>query len=246
MLSPKSNEEVLKSHFQDHNSEDNISNIKRNASFRNILNPVNPVLHDHANINLTSSITQAVIQQLLNSQLQQSISQVNMKFDNQIPAFQSNPYQHVNQSKRDLSENSLRKLRNNCDSEKQNIQESRQISIVHHLIGLRFKGRETKYSGEDDENLQEAIDHYVTASRDYSLSETQKLQYFHNIFRGDALHFYHKNIENRGLNFITACDEVQNVTIQSKISKEPKQIYQIFLSNHFLKKKGRFEKYGKN
>ncbi len=60
----KNDEEVLKSLYQNHYWEDNISNIKRTASYRNILNPVNPVVHNQAHVDLISSITQAVIQQL--------------------------------------------------------------------------------------------------------------------------------------------------------------------------------------
>lgn len=38
---------------------------------------------------------------------------------------------------------------------------------------------------------------YVTTAEDHSLSPTEKLRFFHNLFRGDALRLYYTNIKDR-------------------------------------------------
>ena len=74
-------------------------------------------------------------------------------------------------------------------------------SNVHHHINVRFKNRESKYSGTDEEHLQDYIDAYLATSEDYKLTPRQKLQYLHNLFRGDALRFYNANVRNRATAF---------------------------------------------
>ena len=68
---------------------------------------------------------------------------------------------------------------------------------MHHHINVRFKNKESKYSGSDEEHLQDFIDAYITTAEDYQLTARERLQYFHNLFRGDALRFYNMSIKNR-------------------------------------------------
>lgn len=68
---------------------------------------------------------------------------------------------------------------------------------VHHDIANRFKGKESKYSGSENEDLQEFLAQYSAVARDYQLTASQKRQYLHNLLRGDALRFYNEEIEGR-------------------------------------------------
>lgn len=61
-------------------------------------------------------------------------------------------------------------------------------------IGNRFKAKDSKFSGDDTENLQEYLDQYLAVSEDFGLTATQRLQYMHNLFRGEALRFFIQNI----------------------------------------------------
>lgn len=51
---------------------------------------------------------------------------------------------------------------------------------------MRLKQRENKFSGDLGEAWMEFVDEYLQISRDYSLTPVQKLQYLHNLLRGDA------------------------------------------------------------
>ena len=72
---------------------------------------------------------------------------------------------------------------------------------VHHHINVLLKNKESKYSGSDEEHLQDFMDAYASAAEDYQLTPREKLQYFHNLFRGDALSFYNMNVKNRYSSF---------------------------------------------
>ena len=70
-------------------------------------------------------------------------------------------------------------------------------SNTHQQINLRFKKKDSKYSGSDQEHLQDYTDAYATTAEDYGLSATQKLRYLHKLFRGDALRFYNAQIKGQ-------------------------------------------------
>ena len=70
-------------------------------------------------------------------------------------------------------------------------------SNVHHHVSLRFKPKESKYSGGDEEHLQDFIDSYLQTVEYYQLKTREKLQYFHNLFRDDALRFYNAQVKHR-------------------------------------------------
>ena len=74
-------------------------------------------------------------------------------------------------------------------------------SNAHHHINQRFKAKESKYSGSDEEVLQDFIDAYMATAEDYRLSAADKLQLFHNLFRGDALRFYYAHVKGRYRHF---------------------------------------------
>ena len=80
----------------------------------------------------------------------------------------------------------------------------RGYSNSHHHINQRFKAKEYKYSGSDEEVLQDFIDAYMATAEDYRLSAADKLQLFHNLFRGDALRFYYAHVKGRYSTFAEA------------------------------------------
>ena len=61
---------------------------------------------------------------------------------------------------------------------------------VAHNVTMRLKDNEKKFSGDLGENWMEFVDEYSQVARDYNLNISQKLQYIHNILRGDAKRFY--------------------------------------------------------
>lgn len=50
---------------------------------------------------------------------------------------------------------------------------------------------------------------YTAVSRDYNLTASQKLQFLHNLFRGDALSFYTRDVQPRALTFGDAIGMLQ-------------------------------------
>lgn len=70
-------------------------------------------------------------------------------------------------------------------------------SNAHYHINQRFKSKESKYSGSDDENLQDFIDAYTATAEDYRISPSEKLQYLHNLFRVEAMRFYNAQVKGR-------------------------------------------------
>ena len=68
-------------------------------------------------------------------------------------------------------------------------------SKPHLDVANRFKHPENKYGGADEENLQEFISQYFLISDDCGLSQAQRLQYIHNIFKGEALRFYNSEVK---------------------------------------------------
>lgn len=66
-----------------------------------------------------------------------------------------------------------------------------------------------KYSGSDEEHLQDFVDSYAITAEDYGLSATHKLQYLHNLFRGDALRFYNSQVKGT----VSTCGEAIHTMI---------------------------------
>lgn len=79
-----------------------------------------------------------------------------------------------------------------------------EIQMAINTINQRFKNKETKYSGTDEKPLQDFINAYLTAAEDYRLSPFDRLQFSHNLFRGDALRFYTANVKGRYRSFVEA------------------------------------------
>ena len=65
----------------------------------------------------------------------------------------------------------------------------------------RFQNKYSKYSGADKENIMDFIMKYDLISRDFNLSHHEKLQYVHNLFRGEALRYYYGEVEPLGNNY---------------------------------------------
>lgn len=80
----------------------------------------------------------------------------------------------------------------------------------HIDVANRLKNNENKYGGRDDENLQEFLDQYFLISDDCQLSQTERLQYLHNIFKGEALNFYKNEVKGKEHTLGGAIAKIQN------------------------------------
>lgn len=69
-------------------------------------------------------------------------------------------------------------------------------SRAPHAIASRLKGKDNKKEGADKEDLKEFRAEYNAVALDYDLTASQKKQFLHNFFTGDALRFY--NEERQG------------------------------------------------
>lgn len=56
----------------------------------------------------------------------------------------------------------------------------------------------------------EYVAEYQQVSRDYNLSQTQKMQFLHNIVRGDAIRFYLSRVDNEATNFNQAVTMIES------------------------------------
>ena len=115
-------------------------------------------------------------------------------------------------------------------------------SNVHHHINVRFKNKESKYSGSDEEHLQDFIDSYVTTAEDYGLSASQKLQYLHNLFRGDALRFYNLQIKGRVSTFGEAISVIMNHFNSADVQQRVKADLSTLSFIKFVEKNGSMAK----
>ena len=80
----------------------------------------------------------------------------------------------------------------------------------HIDVANRFKNKENKYGGSDSENLQEYLDQYFLIADDCGLSHTERLQYLHNLFKGEALNFYKNEIKGKETTIGGAVHRIQN------------------------------------
>ena len=69
------------------------------------------------------------------------------------------------------------------------------VERVAHNVAMRLKDSEKKFSGYLGENWMEFVGQYSKVARDYNLNISQKLQYIHNILRGDAKRSYLDGVE---------------------------------------------------
>lgn len=101
-------------------------------------------------------------------------------------------------------------------------------SRVHHDISQRFKDKDNKYGGSEEENLSEYLDSYCAVASDYNLSQQQRLQFFHNLFKKEALRFYNSTIKGKVNSFGEACtklrDHFQSPDVQVRVLNELKTI----------------------
>ncbi len=64
-----------------------------------------------------------------------------------------------------------------------------------------FSSNERKYSGSYDEWNVEFVDRYLAVSIDLLLSPSERLEFIHNIFHGEALRLYNGNVIGRAPDF---------------------------------------------
>ena len=96
-----------------------------------------------------------------------------------------------------------------------------QANRAAHNVAMRLKDNEKKFSGELGESWMEFVDEYLQICRDYALSPTQKLQYLHNLLRGDAKRFYLDKVDGYATGFQQAVqiinDEYNSYVRQTRI-----------------------------
>lgn len=78
-----------------------------------------------------------------------------------------------------------------------------------HNVAMRLKDRENKFSGSLEESWMEYVDEYMQICRDYNLSQSQKLQYLHNVLHGDAKRYYLDTVDNYATTFQQAIDMIK-------------------------------------
>lgn len=129
-------------------------------------------------------------------------------------------------------ENPIKNSRSNGDSEiNGQVNAPNEIRVttshnnrVHHDIAQRFKSKESKYAGNDEEDIPEFFSIYEITAEDYEMSQEQKLRYVHNIFKDEALRFYNINLRNQAKPY----DEVKRLMtlhfnspdVQSRVKNE--------------------------
>eukprot|EP00171_Calliarthron_tuberculosum_P023415 IDg23415t1 len=79
-----------------------------------------------------------------------------------------------------------------------------------HNMGMRFRDKDTKFSGDIGQSWMEYVAEYQQVARDYGLSPAQKKQYLHNLLRGDAKRFYLDQVDNQVNNFNQAVLVIEN------------------------------------
>ena len=87
--------------------------------------------------------------------------------------------------------------------------DGRGVDKTAHNIGMRFKESYAKFSGSPGESWLEYVAEYQQVARDYCLGPPQKLQYLHNILRGDAKRFYLDRVDGYATGFQHAVSMVE-------------------------------------
>lgn len=101
---------------------------------------------------------------------------------------------------------------------------SHETTRAYHEVAVRFKKKDSKYGGAEEETLHEFVDSYATLSTDYDLTATQKLQYLHNLFRGNALRFYNAQVKDKVCTYEEAVAKVtehfNSLDVQQRIKTD--------------------------
>ena len=97
-------------------------------------------------------------------------------------------------------------------------------SRVHHYISQRFKDKENKYSGNDEEDLFEFFISSETVADDYNMTEDQSLKFLHNLLRGEALRFFNQSVKNYAISYRDAKTRIirhfNSADVQNRIKNE--------------------------
>ena len=72
---------------------------------------------------------------------------------------------------------------------------------VAHNVAMGMTENEKKFSGDLGESGMEYVDDYLQVCRDYSLSPPQRLQFLHNLLRGDVKRYYLNKIDGYETSF---------------------------------------------
>lgn len=87
------------------------------------------------------------------------------------------------------------------NNESDNEENTQNNSRIHHYISHRFKDKENKFGGKDDEDLFEHFLSYETVSEDYKLTDEQNNKYVHNLFKEEALRFYNQYVKQSSISY---------------------------------------------
>ncbi|GAB0496233.1 hypothetical protein MMPV_007545 [Pyropia vietnamensis] len=82
------------------------------------------------------------------------------------------------------------------------------VDRAAHSIAMRFRDQASKFSGNLGESWSEFVAEYQQVARDYELTASQKLQYLHNLLRGDAKRFFLDRVQGTAATFAQAVDMV--------------------------------------
>lgn len=72
---------------------------------------------------------------------------------------------------------------------------------IAHNVSMRMKENDKTFSGDFGESWMEYVDDYLQVSRDYNLTPSQRLQFLHNLLRGDAKRYYFDKIDGYETSF---------------------------------------------
>lgn len=81
--------------------------------------------------------------------------------------------------------------------------------IIAHIMSSIFK-RNDKLCGNDGELFNDNLANYVQSALDFKLSPTQKLRYFHNLFKGKAKSFHRNYVQVMCNTFEEKYAKIQN------------------------------------
>lgn len=82
------------------------------------------------------------------------------------------------------------------------------VDRAAHNVAMRFRDQAAKFSGNLGESWSEYVAEYQQVARDYELTATQKLQYLHNLLRGNAKRFFLDRVHGTAATFAQAVDMV--------------------------------------
>ena len=80
---------------------------------------------------------------------------------------------------------------------------------VAHNVAMCLRDKDKTFSGALGESWMAFVDKYIHVCRDYALSQTQKLQYMHNLLSGDAKRFYLDRVDGYATSYQQAIDLVE-------------------------------------